>query len=77
MCDNSTRHASPNVPDQQFDAAGRALAGMMRLGPVRVQITGQDRYRRHLGIVWAGGANLNCAMILHHNAVRRYRAIRC
>lgn len=58
-------------------AARRALAGMMRLRPVRVQITGRDRYLRHLGIVWGGGRNLNCELLRGGWAVRRYGPIRC
>jgi micrococcal nuclease len=53
-------------------ASRRALAGLMRLGPVRVQITGRDRYFRHIGLVFAGGQNLNCQLLRTGHAVRRY-----
>jgi len=58
-------------------AAKRALAGMMRLGPVRLVITGQDRYRRNLALALAGGMNLNCEMVRRRMAVRRYSRLAC
>ena len=58
-------------------AAQRALAGMMRLGTVRLQITGRDRYFRHLAIVTVRGVNLNCQMLRTGHAVRRYSPISC
>lgn len=58
-------------------AAKRALASLMRLGPVRVQITGKDRYFRHLALVSTGGQNLNCQLLRTGHAVRRYSRISC
>lgn len=58
-------------------AAKRALAGLMRLGPVRLQITGRDRYWRNLAIVSASSTSLNCEMVRRRMAVRRYSQISC
>ncbi len=58
-------------------AAKRALAGLLRLGPVRVALGPRDHYGRHLGTVLAGGINLNCEMIRRGHAVRRYSPISC
>ena len=58
-------------------AAKRALASLMRQGPVRVQITGRDRYFRHLALVYAAGRNLNCQLLHTGQAVPRYSRISC
>lgn len=58
-------------------AAKRALAGLLRVGPVRIQVTGRDRYWRTLAIVSVGRVNLNCEMVNRRAAVRRYSALNC
>lgn len=58
-------------------AAKRALAALLRRGPVQVQITGSDRYARHLGMLWASNVNLNCELLRGNWAVRRYSKIDC
>lgn len=58
-------------------AAKRTLARLMRLGPVRLQVTGRDRYWRTLAIVSAGRVNLNCELLRRGQAVRRYSRISC
>ena len=59
------------------EASKRALAQLLTLRPVRVELAGNGGYGRIAGIVWAGGLNVNCALIRQRRAVRRYRAIRC
>ncbi|GAA4028942.1 hypothetical protein GCM10022281_05050 [Sphingomonas rosea] len=47
-------------------AATRAKLTMrvaLRLGPVRLEPVGRDRYRRLLAVAWAGPTNLNCRML--------------
>lgn len=64
------------TPGDPF-ASKRSLAGLLRLGPVRVQVTGRDRYWRTLGILWIGRVNLNCELLRRGQAVRRYSRISC
>lgn len=53
-----------HVCDSRAAAAAKAsLRAALRLGPVRVQPVGRDRYGRVLGIVTAGGVNLNCRQL--------------
>lgn len=47
-------------------AATKAKAAMraaLRLGPVKIEPVGRDRYGRMLGIAYAGPTNLNCRML--------------
>lgn len=46
--------------DQRARAAATRLRQGIRLGPVRLQVVGRDRYGRALAIAWAGAVNLNC-----------------
>ena len=43
-------------------AKERLRAGL-RLGPVRIEPVGQDRYGRTLAMAWAGRVNLNCRQL--------------
>ncbi|NJC06494.1 endonuclease YncB(thermonuclease family) [Sphingomonas kaistensis] len=49
--------------DHQARAAKEAMQSALRLGPVRVETVGRDRYGRRLGMAYAGGVNLNCRML--------------
>lgn len=46
--------------DLRSRAAATRLRNGVRLGPVRLQVVGRDRYGRALAIAWAGAVNLNC-----------------
>jgi endonuclease YncB( thermonuclease family) len=53
-----------HVCDDRAAAAAKAgLRAGLHLGPVRVEPAGRDPYRRMLGIVTAGGVNLNCRQL--------------
>ena len=49
--------------DRQARGAKEAMRSALRLGPVRIETVGRDRYGRHLGIAFAGEVNLNCRML--------------
>jgi micrococcal nuclease len=40
-----------------------AMRAALKLGPVRVEVVGRDRYGRALGMVTAGPTVLNCRML--------------
>lgn len=44
-------------------AAKEAMRSALRLGPVRIEPVGRDRYGRVLGIAYAGSVNINCRML--------------
>lgn len=51
-------------------AAKQSLAAGMRLGPITFEQTGYDRRnKRPVGIVWAGGVNLNCRQLRARQAI--------
>ncbi len=58
-------------------AAKRALAQLLRAGPVTVRLGGDGGYGRALGRVWAGRLDVNCAMVERGFAVFRYSRIDC
>lgn len=45
------------------EAAKRAMAALIRGRSVTIERVGQDRYGRTLGVVYANGQNLSCAML--------------
>ena len=49
--------------DRSAELAKESLQLGLRLGPVRVEQVGQDRYGRILAIAWAGRVNLNCRQL--------------
>jgi endonuclease YncB( thermonuclease family) len=49
--------------DSQARAAKEAMRSALRLGPVRIEQVGRDRYGRLLGIAYAGRVNINCRML--------------
>lgn len=49
--------------DRQARQAKEAMRSALRLGPIRIESVGRDRYNRVLGIAYAGGVNLNCRML--------------
>lgn len=55
----------------------RALAQLLRLGPVTVQLGGDGGYGRSLGRVRVGGVDVNCRMVESNFAVLRYHPIDC
>ena len=49
--------------DRQARVAKEAMRSALRLGPVRIEPVGRDRYGRLLGMAFAGRVNLNCRML--------------
>jgi endonuclease YncB( thermonuclease family) len=49
--------------DRQARVAKEAMRSALRLGPVRIETVGQDRYGRTLGVAFAGRVNINCRML--------------
>lgn len=49
--------------DRGAREAKEAMRAALRLGSVRIESVGRDRYGRILGIAFAGGVNLNCRML--------------
>lgn len=43
--------------------AKNAMRSALKLGPVRLEVVGRDRYGRALAIVTAGSVTLNCRML--------------
>jgi endonuclease YncB( thermonuclease family) len=39
------------------------MRSALRLGPVRIEAVGRDRYGRMLGIAYTGRVNINCRML--------------
>lgn len=58
--------------DTQARAGKESLKQALKLGPVRIEPVGRDRYGRMLALVTAGGTNLNCLQLRH--GVARYIA---
>lgn len=53
-------------------ASKRALAALIRGHDLQIVRTGQERYGRTLGRVYAGNRNVACALIASGHAVIRY-----
>jgi endonuclease YncB( thermonuclease family) len=58
-------------------ASARALAKLLRKGPVLVAGEGHDRYGRILARVQIGTIDASCKMLATGHAVRRYSRIGC
>ena len=58
-------------------ASARALAALLRSGPVWVAGTAHDRYGRLLARVSVAGIDASCRMLATGAAVRRYSRIGC
>ena len=48
---------------RQARVAKETMRSALRLGPVRIETVGLDRYGRRLGMAFAGRVNLNCRML--------------
>lgn len=59
------------------EASARALAALLKTGPVRVAAEGHDRYGRILARVTVGSVDASCRMLATGDAVRRYSRIGC
>jgi endonuclease YncB( thermonuclease family) len=57
------RYGDHVCSDGQARAAKEAMRSALRLGPVRIEQVGRDRYGRLLGIAYAGKVNINCRML--------------
>jgi endonuclease YncB( thermonuclease family) len=60
--------------DAKSRGAKEAMRSALKLGPVRIEPVGRDRYGRLLCMAYAGGVNLNCRMLKVPGVryVRRY-----
>ncbi|RJF90295.1 thermonuclease family protein [Sphingomonas cavernae] len=61
------RHCAPGDPIASRDNLRRLIARK----DLRLERVGQDRYRRTLAVVHAGGVNLSCAQLRSGHAVYR------
>ena len=59
------------------EASARALAALLKTGPVRVAGDGHDRYGRILARVTVGTVDASCRMLETGAAVPRYSRIGC
>jgi endonuclease YncB( thermonuclease family) len=59
----SSRFGDHICSDRQAQVAKSVMKSALKLGPVRVEAVGRDRYGRLLGIVYAGRVTVNCRML--------------